>query len=207
MRLRSLLLSKLFWLLLIFSILVIIRLATGYFSNAVKVYTTSIVRNYAEAMIAEAVDENVVANMKDVNFFIKEMDSDGKVSYAYLNSYVVNKIRNDTIKFTDKAIEKIDSSEDFDSIDIPMGYFFGFRYFFVDKIKVPLKIDVIGNQDVEISVDANDLGINTTMIEINLFVAIDIQVVIPFQENITRTEVTIPLAIEIMNNDVPYYLG
>ena len=34
MRLRSLLLSKLFWLLLIFSILVIIRLATGYFSNA-----------------------------------------------------------------------------------------------------------------------------------------------------------------------------
>ena len=45
------------------------------------------------------------------------------------------------------------------------------------------------------------------MIEINLFVAIDIQVVIPFQENITRTEVTIPLAIEIMNNDVPYYLG
>ena len=100
-----------------------------------------------------------------------------------------------------------DSSEDFDSIDIPMGYFFGFRYFFVDKIKVPLKIDVIGNQDVEISVDANDLGINTTMIEINLFVAIDIQVVIPFQENITRTEVTIPLAIEIMHNDVPYYLG
>ena len=88
-----------------------------------------------------------------------------------------------------------------------MGYFFGFRYLFVDKINVPLKIDVIGNQDVEISVDANDLGINSTMIEINLFVAIDIQVVIPFQENITRTEVTIPLAIEIMNNDVPYYLG
>ena len=50
-------------------------------------------------------------------------------------------------------------------------------------------------------------GLNTTVLEINMAIALNIKSVIPFQTHTVQTKISIPIALEILNNDIPYYLG
>jgi len=182
-------------------------MASGYFSEAVESYTASIVKNYSEGLIADSVDDEILEDLEGANFFIESYDSTGKVSYAYVDSLKLNQIRNDVILYMDQAINLINDHSDFDYIEIPIGYIFGIKYFFSHGLRIPISLEVIGNQDVELKIDTVTKGINTTVIEIYLNISVDIQVVIPFQSELTTTSTSIPLAIEIMNNEIPYYLG
>ncbi len=206
MGLRSYLRNKYIWVIGLGAIL-IWRLSSGYFSQAVEIYTDSKVRNYAEGLIAESIEERLLNELNDGNLFIENYDSNGNVSYAYIDSYKINKIRNDVILYTDEAINEINDHQDFGYIEVPLGYFFGIKYFLADGVRVPIDLEVIGNQDVELDMQTLSKGINTTIVQINLNIDIHIQVVIPFQSKITTTSTIIPLAIQIMNNDIPYYLG
>lgn len=206
MGLKSYLRNKYIWVIGLGAIL-IWRLSSGYFSQAVEIYTDSKVRNYAEGLIAESIEERLLNELNDGNLFIENYDSNGNVSYAYIDSYKINKIRNDVILYTDEAINEINDHQDFGYIEVPLGYFFGIKYFLADGVRVPIDLEVIGNQDVELDMQTLSKGINTTIVQINLNIDIHIQVVIPFQSNITTTSTIIPLAIQIMNNDIPYYLG
>jgi hypothetical protein len=40
-----------------------------------------------------------------------------------------------------------------------------------------------------------------------LVVELNIRSVIPFQTDVINSKTSIPLALEILNNDIPYYLG
>lgn len=206
MRIKSFLKNKYFWILGLL-IFLIGRISSGYFSEGVKIYTSSKVRNYAEGLIAQCVDEKLLKELQNANILVENYDSNGKVSYAYANSYKINEIRNSVILYTDEAINQINLHSDFDLIEVPFGYFFGIKYFLAGGVKVPISLEVIGNQDVEVKTETISRGINTTIIEIYLDVSIDIQVVIPFQNNVTTTKTKIPIALEIMNNEIPYYLG
>lgn len=206
MGLKSYLRNKYIWVIGLGAIL-IWRLSSGYFSQAVEIYTDSKVRNYAEGLIAESIEERLLNELNDGNLFIENYDSNGNVSYAYIDSYKINKIRNDVILYTDEAINEINDHQDFGYIEVPLGYFFGIKYFLADGVRVPIDLEVIGNQDVELDMQTLSKGINTTIVKINLNIDIHIQVVIPFQSKITTTSTIIPLAIQIMNNDIPYYLG
>lgn len=204
--LRSLLKNKLLWISII-SLFIIMKMASGYFSEAVKSYTESIVRNYSEALIANSVEDELIDDLNNAKFLIEKYDENGKVSYAYINSLKINQIRNDVILYMDQAINLINDHSDFDHIKIPIGYLFGIKYFFPHNIRIPINLEVIGNQDVELKINTLSQGLNTTIVEIYLDISVDIQVVIPFQSEITTTITSIPLSIEIMNNEIPYYYG
>ena len=95
----------------------------------------------------------------------------------------------------------------FKSIEIPLGYFFGRNYFLSNGVKVPIELEVIGNQSIEIKSSVESYGINTTILKVELHVSLDIQSVIPFQSAKIKTNTIIPLSLEIINNEIPYYLG
>lgn len=206
MVLKSWLKNKYVWIIIVVLIL-ISRISVGYFSKTVKIYTTSKVRNYAEDLIAQCVEEKILKELESSDLFIENYDSNGKVSYAYVDSVKINKIRNNMILYTDQAIMEINKHQDFDSIQIPLSYLFGVKYFFAHNLRVPIQLEVIGNQNIELRMNTLSKGINTTIIELYLNVSIDIQVVIPLQSETTVTSCKIPLAIEVMNNEIPYYLG
>lgn len=206
MRLKFYLRNKIIWILGII-VFILFKVSSGYFSETVKLYTTSMVRNYSEALIANSIENELMDKIGNSSFLIEKYNSKGYVSYAYLNSYKVNDVRNSIILYMDEAIEEINQHNDLQSIDIPLGYLFGTKYFLTHGIKIPITLDVIGNQDVEVKIDTISKGINTTIIEIYLLVSIDIQVVIPLQKEVVITETKIPLSIEILNNEIPYYLG
>ena len=183
------------------------RMSVGYFSDAVKTYSESVIINYSRNIIDQGVTNGVIDDLNGESLVREVYDSSGKVSYAYLDARKINIIRTNVSKYVTEAIYIINNQDTFNSIEIPLGYFFGRNYFLSNGIKVPVELEVIGNQSIEIQSNVMSYGLNTTILQINLYVKLDIKSVIPFQTAKIVTETIIPLSLEIMNNDIPYYLG
>lgn len=183
------------------------RISIGYFSDAVKTYAFYVVNNYTVSLVDESVTEGVIDHLNEKSLLKESYDSNGKVSYAYLDTKKINTIRTETSVFVKEAIDRINTHEDFNNIEIPLGYFLGRNYFLSNGIKVPIDLEVIGQEFIEIKSNVESHGINTTILSINLHINVEIQIVIPMQAERIVTENIIPLSLEIINNDIPYYLG
>jgi sporulation protein YunB len=179
----------------------------GYFSDAVNAYTESLIKSYSKEVIDKGVSSGII-NLLDGKSLLNEIyDENGKVSYAYLDVQILNYLRNNIAEYILECINEINDGDDFKSIELPLGYFFGRNYFLSNGIKVPIELEVIGHQDVFIEKNVETVGLNTTILEINLVVELSIRSVIPFQTDVIESITSIPLGLEILNNDIPYYLG
>lgn len=179
----------------------------GYFSEAVNTYARSLILNYSRDVIDQGVTNAVISDLGGESLLKESYDQSGKVSYAYLDVRKINLIRTNTSKYITDAIDIINQQENFQTIEIPLGFFFGRNYFLSNGIRIPIELEVVGNQQIDIQADVESYGLNTTILQINLYVCLEIQSVIPFQSQKIKTETWIPLSLEIMNNDIPYYLG
>lgn len=198
--------NKYLWIFLVI-FFVIFKLGQSYFSTSVRSFTDSRIINYATELITKGVEQEVLSNISSDDYFVEHYDNNGKVSYAYLNTTKINEIRNLTSEYMVSSLDEINEHKNFDSINIPLGYFLGTSVFLANGIKIPINIEVVGNQSVDIDAKVLTQGINTTIIEIYLLISVNISVVIPFQTNVVNTETKIPLSLQIMNNEIPYYLG
>ena len=183
------------------------KMTMGYFSEAVNTYARSLILNYSRDVIDQGVTNAVISDLGGESLLKESYDQSGKVSYAYLDVRKINLIRTNTSKYITDAIDIINQQENFQTIEIPLGYFFVRNYFLSNGIRIPIELEVVGNQQIDIQADVESYGLNTTILQINLYVCLEIQSVIPFQSQKIKTETWIPLSLEIMNNDIPYYLG
>jgi sporulation protein YunB len=206
MPLKSFLKNKYIWLAAIIAAF-LLRFSSGYFSDSVKIYTDSKIKNFANELINESIRRELLTTTDFSDILIESYDTNGKVSYAYLNSNKINRIKYQATEYVQSAIDQINDSESFETIEIPLGYFFGSEYLLADGMKMPIKLKILGDEDIEIVSEVTNHGINSTIIQIYLFIKINIQVVIPFQSQMVLSESKIPICFEILNNEVPYYLG
>ena len=183
------------------------KFSMGYFSTAVNAYTEALIKSYSKEVIDKGVSNGII-NLLDGKSLLNEVyDENGKVSYAYLDVQILNYLRSNIAEYIVICINEINDGDEFKSIELPLGYFFGRNYFLSNGIKVPIELEVIGYQDVFIEKNIETIGLNTSVLEINLVVELNIRSVIPFQTDVINSKTSIPLALEILNNDIPYYLG
>lgn len=183
------------------------KFSMNYFSQAVNAYTESLIISYTRQVVDQGVTEGVVELLDGKSIIHEVYDTNGKVSYAYLDAKTVNYLRNNISKYLTECIETINQGEQFHSIELPLGYFFSRNYFLSNGVKVPIALEVIGHQEVQIEKQVESYGLNTTILQLNLNVALTIRSIIPFQTDVVESECSIPIALEILNNDIPYYLG
>ncbi|MDE7263941.1 MAG: sporulation protein YunB [Anaeroplasmataceae bacterium] len=183
------------------------RFTMSYFSEAIGVYTESLIISYATKVIDKGINNGVVELLDGKSVLNETCDSTGKVTYAYLDVKTINHLRNNISEYLTECIETINKGEEFHTVELPIGYFFGLNYFYSKGIRVPIDLEVVGNQEVVIEKTIESYGLNTTVLQINMVISLNIQSVIPFQRNMVQTQISIPVAFEILNNDIPYYLG
>lgn len=179
----------------------------SYFSESVGVYTESLIIAYATEVIDEGISVGVVELLDGKSVLCESYDSSGKVTYAYLDVKTINHLRNNISRYLAKSIDRINQGEQFKTIELPLGYFFGLNYFYSKGIRVPIDLEVVGNQDVVIEKNIESYGLNTTVFQMNMIISLNIRSVIPFQTKTVQTKISIPIALEILNNDIPYFLG
>ena len=183
------------------------RFSKSYFSEAIEVYTESLVIGYATEVIDDGIREGVVELLDGKSVLCESYDATGKVTYAYLDVKTINYLRNNISRYIATCIDTINQGEKLKTVELPLGYFFGLHYFYSKGIRVPISLEVVGNQDVVIEKNVKSYGLNTTVLEIDMIITLNIRSVIPFQANTVQTQISIPVALEILNNDIPYYLG
>ena len=183
------------------------KFSMSYFSEAVSTYTESIIIGYATEVIDQGLQEGVIELLDGKSVLSESYDSTGKVTYATLDVKTINYIRNNISRYIASCIDIINEGERLKTIELPLGYFFSHNYFFSKGIRVPIALEVVGNQDVTIEKIIESYGLNTTILQINMVIALNIRSVIPFQTNVVQTKISVPIALEILNNDIPYYLG
>ena len=206
MHLKFFLKNKYIWLAALVAAF-LFRFSSGYFSESVKIYTDSKIKNYANEVINESIRRELLSTTDFSDILIESYDAKGKVSYAYLNTSKINSIKYKSTEYVQSAIDQINDSQNFETIEIPLGYFLGSKYLLADGMKMPIKLKILGDEDIEVISDITNKGINTTIIQMYLYIKINIQVVIPFQSQMVISESKIPICFEILNNEVPYYLG
>lgn len=205
-------LKRFVWYLSFLALLVLLIVFAGnftlsYFSEAIQAYTESLVIGYATQVIDEGVSEGVVELLDGKSILCESYDSEGKVTYAYLDVKTINYVRNNISRYVASCIDTINQGETFRTVDLPLGYFFGLNYFYSKGVRVPIDLEVVGNQDVVIEKNIESYGINTTILQIDIVITLKIRSVIPFQSKTIDTKISIPIALEILNNDIPYFLG
>lgn len=199
--------NKKFLILTIF-LLIFARMSFGYFDEAVRIYTKEKALEYSEGIVAKAISNEILTVIGEEPLMVQKYNNDNLVAYSYLDTYRVNLIRAKATESLIESINQINLHEDFKYLEIPLGYFFSRNYFLANGVRVPINMEVIGSHDVGITSSVVEYGINNSVIEIALVINLSIQVFIPFQEESITSTSKIPLSVEIINNEVPYfYLG
>ena len=94
------------------------RMSVGYFSEAVNTYAESLIINYSLLVINQGLYKGVINDLEGESLIQESLDNDGKVSFAYLDTKKINKIRTNTSKYLVEAIDVINEHEDFKDIKI-----------------------------------------------------------------------------------------
>lgn len=190
---------------LIFLILLVglfFSLTESYFDENVLEYVKIKALQIYEDNVTNVIKASVLENISDDLMKLKYND-DGKISYAYLDTYEALNIKSEASSMLSKLNPEIENSVNY--VSVPVGYFFTRKFMLTDGLRVPLKLSVYQAFDSEIISNVSDYGINNQLYEISLQIKMNIYVQIPFQEQIIAYEDKILLSSGIINNDIPNY--
>lgn len=189
---------------LIFLILLValfFSLTESYFDDNVieyvKIKAMQIYKKNVTAVIKKSILENMDENLMKLKY------NDGKISYAYLDTYEALNIKAEASSMLSKLNPEIENMVNY--VSVPVGYFFTKKFMLTDGLKVPLRLTVYQAFDSEIVSDVSDYGINNQLYEVSLQIKMDIYIQIPFQEQIINYEDKILLSSGIINNEIPNY--
>lgn len=190
---------------LIFLILLVVlffSLTESYFDDNVIEYVKIKAMQIYEKNVTAIIKNSVLENMDD-NLMKLKYNDDGKISYAYLDTYEALNIKAEASSMLNKLNPEIESMVNY--VSVPVGYFFTKKFMLTDGLRVPLKLTVYQAFDSEIVSDVKDYGINNQLYEVSLQIKMDIYVQIPFQGQIINYEDKILLSSGIINNEIPNY--
>ena len=164
---------------------------SGYFSDRVKLYVKQTATNNASIKIAQAINENVLSQMELENIFEKEK--------GYINTSSVNKI----LKEVNENISNNLNDYAYNRIKIPLGLIFSEVLFSNSKIGLTIKTKPISSFVTDVVSKVEEYGINNSMVTVEIVVKIEVMALIPLNEETFIVESHIPIAMLILEGNVP----
>ncbi|MEG2322306.1 MAG: sporulation protein YunB [Bacilli bacterium] len=185
-------------------------------------------RKLASIVINNAVAKNITENKDIENLFLITKDSKGDIKTIDFNPIIVNKV---LTKITNSVYENFKYLEqgkieltDIDNKDltnynmdklkkgiiyeISSGVVFGQSFLANLGPKIPVKIGLMGNIVSHINTSVKDYGINNALIEVSIVLEVSQQVILPFIANKIKIETSIPVALKLIQGNIPnYYLN
>lgn len=175
----------------------------------------------ATYVISKAVDEEVSQNLDLEDLFISTTDSTGNIKSIDFNPITINKISNmikaNIFEYLEDLengnIEKIKNTSLFSSrinegivFEIPTGVVFDNIILTNLGPKIPVKLNLVGDILTNISTKVTEYGINNAVIEVMVNVEVYEQVILPFTTKRITITTNIPIALKLIQGEIPSYL-
>ena len=200
--------------LIVISLIIITIIILNYIGR----YVTPVIVNYAikeaKKISLEVITSSVNIDTKDMELFIE--DENG-INY---NTYEINKILESTSKKLRKNLKKLEDGKitNLKNIvidkkklkkgiiyEVPISVIFNNGLLSNIGFKVPVKLNLIGDIETNITTDIKEYGINNAIVKLSLEIKVTEQVILPFSEKEIKIKTSIPLVIKLVKGEVPSY--
>lgn len=194
------------------AIILIIILLTFYILKKISDIANPILLEFATQesyntitrIVNTSVNKVISSDFSVDDMFILSNDTDGKVISIDFDSIMINKIISSISLEIEKQLANLDSS------DYQIPFMIIFKNSFLNNLgpRIPVKIKLVGSVINNFETKITNYGINNALIELYLKLELRINVALPFISDEIVISNTYPLAIKLINGNIPeYYAG
>ena len=212
-------------------LIIILLVSTFLFIRYISIKAKPILLNYGEMelsrlaslIINKAISKQLVENADIENLFIITKDNN-EIKTIDFNPIIVNKFLSTTTNSVQLSLKQIEDGDiDFLELpeeikiydekklkkgiifDIPTGIIFDNSILYNILPKIPVKYNLIGNINSNIETKITNYGINNALLEVNLNIKLNLKILIPFISKEIVVENNIPIAIKLIEGEIPSY--
>lgn len=214
--------------LIIISVILVFRFIHKKVSPILMEYAELQAGKIATYIIRQSVNEEVTKEINVDDLFIITKDDNGNIKAMDFNPLSVNKLLNKITETVNDYLTNLESTE-FDKIELPTSISSSFSNskegrglvfeipsgaVFKNSIlsnvgpKIPVKLTLVGDIDSDIKTKVTNYGINNALIEVNVYIHVVEQVILPISTKKINVKMNIPLAVKLVQGEIPeYYLN
>ena len=198
----------------IISLIVVFNYIGKNLSYKVEEYSILEAKKIISNIINKSIEDDFINEIKN-DLFVKNNNSIDFDSYK-LNKLIVlinknlkdnlNKLENGKIELEGMTLLKDKSKLKKGIIyEIPSGIIFNNAIFSNIGPKIPVKLQMLGDADVQIDTKVKDYGINNAIIELYAKVNVTEQMILPFSTKKVEVKEYYPIAIKLIEGNIPNY--
>jgi len=212
-------------------ILLIIVISVSLLFYVINVRLTPTYLDYAEVqsnkiaslVISKAINSRT-SNVLDVNDIIEHVPSDqSNMVTTKFNTEIINRVLADTQNLVQTHLEQAEEGnlENLPYLDdieydteamedqggivffVPLGQATNIPLLGNLGPKIPIRFHIIGNVKSNVESEIEEFGINNAYVEVNIYIKVNVQVIVPLATKMTSVEQRIPVAMGLVQGQVP----
>ena len=196
------------WLRKAFTALIIIAVLVLFFlvffrmkyNDAIRGLAETQVKNATSDLINDAIDEQIEnGSIRYDRIVFFEKDLDGRITALKTNMSEVNRLKTDILNLINDEILALDTSD----LGIPIGSLILPEMFAGRGPVIPVQILSIRNSDASFRSDFTEAGINQTLQQLNMYISVDVAVLVLGKTNYFTVSSQVVVAETIIVGQVP----
>ena len=177
--------------------------------------------NYSEAemkrvvttVINKSVTEEVTNQLEVDSLFVLKKENDNTIIVDF-DPVIVNRVMSkisdvvyNNLKLISKkdklTLEKYNIDESY--FYIPSGIIFNTTMLNNIGPRIPINLEIISSVNPNLKTEVTEYGINNSLIEVYIHVIVDVKMILPMYSNTMQIVVVVPLAVKLIQGEVPKY--
>lgn len=212
---------------LVLTLIFIFRYINTKVSPLISDYAVIEAKNVASFVMNKAISKNISSILNIEELFIVSKNSNNEINTIDFNPLIVNKVLTQITEIIHTSLKKLEDGKTVELelpvstyfsdsqkrskgilFEIPSGVVFGNALLSNLGPKIPVRLSFVGDIISNIDTKVTNYGINNALIEINLHLKVTEKVILPVTIKELDVELTVPLALKIMQGNIPnYYLN
>lgn len=170
------------------------------YNNAIRSLAETQVSNATSDLINDAIDRQIEDGKIQYDRMVYfEKDLDGRITALKTNMSEVNRLKTDILNLINDEILAMTT----DDLGIPLGSLFFPEVFSGRGPIIPVQILSIRNSDASFSSSFSEAGINQTLQQLNMYVSVDVTVLVLGETKSFTISSQVVVAETIIVGDVP----
>lgn len=201
-----------FILLIIFTFIILVFLSNKVMPFYMN-YSEAEMKRVVTTVINKSVTEEVTNQLEVDSLFVLKKENDNTIIVDF-DPVIVNRVMSkisdvvyNNLKLISKkdklTLEKYNLDESY--FYIPSGIIFNTTILNNVGPRIPINLEIISSVNPNLKTEVTEYGINNSLIEVYINVIVDVKMILPMYANTMQIVVVVPLAVKLIQGEVPKY--
>lgn len=201
-----------FILLIIFTFIILVFLSNKVMPFYMN-YSEAEMKRVVTTVINKSVTEEVTNQLEVDSLFVLKKENDNTIIVDF-DPVIVNRVMSkisdvvyNNLKLISKkdklTLEKYNLDESY--FYIPSGIIFNTTMLNNIGPRIPINLEIISSVNPNLKTEVTEYGINNSLIEVYIHVIVDVKMILPMHANTMQIVVVVPLAVKLIQGEVPKY--